>query len=86
MNRLCCPFGAWMIAESTLLCVVGGVICLKKGTIVVIPLRSNDGEHLTALQGHFDYVFVREAESTFSRIFTCYEDVHPKVESGSIAI
>jgi hypothetical protein len=76
MNRFCCPFGAGMIAESTLLCTVRSAVCLEKGSIVMIPLGGNDREHLTALQGHLDNVLVRQAESTFSRVFTCYKDVH----------
>jgi hypothetical protein len=75
-----------MIAESTLLRAVWSVVCFEKGSIVVIPLGGNDREHLAALQGHFDYVLVRKADGTLCGKFTCYKDVHPKVESGSIAI
>jgi hypothetical protein len=75
-----------MIAESTLLCAVRSVVCLGKGSIVVIPLGGNDGEHLAALQRHFDYVLIRKADGTLCRKFTCYKNVHPKVESGSRAI
>jgi hypothetical protein len=86
MNRLCCPLGTRMVTESTLLGAVRSVVCFEKGSIVVIPLGSNDRKHLTALQGHLDNVLVRKTESTLCRKFTCYEDVHPNVESGSRAI
>jgi hypothetical protein len=75
-----------MIAESTLLCAVGSTICLEKRTIIVIPLRCHDREHLAALKRHFDYVLVGKADGTLGRKFICYEYVHPNVESGSRAI
>jgi hypothetical protein len=86
MNRLCCPFGAGMIAEGALLSTVRSVVCLEKRAVVMIPLGCHDGEHLTTLQGHFDYVLIRKTESTLCGKFTCYKNVHPKVESGSRAI
>jgi hypothetical protein len=86
MNGLCCPLGTRMVTESTLLGAVRSVVCFEKGSIVVIPLGGNDRKHLAALQGHLDNVLVRKTESTLCRKFTCYEDVHPNVESGSRAI
>jgi hypothetical protein len=65
-----------MITKSTLLGAVRSAVCFEKGSIVVIPLGGNDREHLTALQGHFDYVLIGKADSTFCRKFTCYKDVH----------
>jgi hypothetical protein len=86
MNRFSSPFGARVIAKGTLLSAVRSAVCLEKGSIVMIPLGCHDGEHLAALQGHFDYVLIRKADSTLCGKFTCYKDVHPKVESGSRAI
>jgi hypothetical protein len=76
MNRFCCPFGARMITECALLGAVRSVVCLEKAPIVMIPLGCHNGEHLTALQGHFDYVLIRKADSTLCGKFTCYKDVH----------
>jgi hypothetical protein len=75
-----------MIAECTFLGAVRSVVCFEKRSVVMIPLGGNDREHLAALLGHFDYVLIRKADSTLCGKFTCYKDVHPKVESGSIAI
>jgi len=33
----------------------------------MIPGRSNNAKHLAALKRHFDNVFVRKTDSTFSR-------------------
>lgn len=76
MDALCCPLGAGMVPECPLGGAVRGSVCLREGSIPVIPLRGNDGEHLAALQRHFDDVLVWEAGSTLSRPRASNKDVH----------
>jgi hypothetical protein len=42
----------------------------------VIPRRSNNREHLTALQRHLDDMFIWEANGTFSGPGRSDKDVH----------
>jgi len=76
MDTLCCPLGAGMVPECPLCGAVRGSVCLGEGSISVIPVRGNDGEHLAALQGHLDDVLVWEAGSTLSRPRASDKDVH----------
>jgi hypothetical protein len=78
VDTLCRPFGAGVIAECTLLRAVWGAVCLVQGSVVVIPLGGNDGEHLATLQGHFNNVLVGKTDGTLCRKFVCYEDVNSR--------
>ena len=77
MDTLHSPLGTGMIAKCSFLGLIGGSIYLRESAVSMSPLvRGNDREHLTTLQGHFDNVFIGEANSTFSRPRRSHKNVH----------
>jgi hypothetical protein len=71
----CCPLSAGMITESTFLRIIGETVFLGNISPIIVPLREDDRDHLTGLQGHFHYVFVGKCHSRKHRARIIYEDV-----------
>jgi hypothetical protein len=56
----CCPLSAGMITERTLLRTVRETVFFGNGSPIIVPLGEDYRDHLTGLQGHFNYVFIRK--------------------------
>ena len=72
----CCPDSTGMISECSLFSTIRGSILFRNSTPIIIPLGEDDRDHLTGLQGHFHYVFVRKCRSRNYRTFINDKNIH----------
>jgi len=72
----CRPLSAGMITERTLLRTVRETVLLGNGAPIIIPLGEDYRDHLTGLQGHLHYMFVRKCHGRKNGTLIIHEDIH----------
>jgi hypothetical protein len=72
----CCPLSTGMITEGTLLRTVRETVLLGNVPPIIVTFGEDYRDHLTGLQGHFNYVFIRKCHGRKHRALVSHKDVH----------